>query len=94
MLQRCVGQFSCTSNVYYNLYAGCKHCAPTTLVRGGVTAAQDSHGQKPGEMPSEAQKKEHISIYRVVAFPKGTQILHVLCLLWLFTMTDNAKVPD
>lgn len=40
------------------------------------------------------QKKDHISIYRVVAFLKGTEILHVFWLLWLFTMTDNSKVPD
>lgn len=95
VLQRCEGWFSCTCNVL-NLYAGCKHCAPTTLVRGGVSlllrTAMDRSLVR--HLQKHLQKKDHVSIYWVVAFPKGTEILRVLWLLWLFTMTNNSKVPN
>lgn len=100
VLRKCAGWFSCTSSVP-NLYAGCKHCTPTsTCQRWCHSAAQYIPARTAMDrsmvrcLQQHLQKKDHISIYWVVAFQKGTEILHVLCLLWLFTMTDNSEVPD
>lgn len=69
---------------------------PQGLVRGGVTLLlRTTMGRSVVRcLQKHLQKKDHISVYWAVAFQKGIEILHVLCLLWLFTMTDNSKVPD
>lgn len=88
----------CVSDVS-NLHGGSKHCAPTSTVFGfWQTWCHSATQRTPARttvdkrmvrcLQQHLQRKDHIIIYWVVAFQRGIELLHVLWLLWLFTMTD------